>query len=185
VTYDVRHYELPENASAADRATLRVWKAWVTWLRPILLASILMIVASAFVGTTIARSGGIDNGFVAVWSPANYAAAVAASGDPGGSDLVAVNGAAWTRGIAAQLASVVAAAAVAWGILRRSVRAGAVGAIAGLVVVTLHLTLSHQWGTQPITAAPASYQLAAVVSLWLLPLVAGILGLIVEKRRVQ
>jgi hypothetical protein len=181
MTYDVRHYRLDENATAADRATLRVWKLWVTWLRPILLATTLMVIVSAFVGTTIARSGGIDNGFVAVWSPANYAAAspVGPAGD------AVTNEAAWGRGIAAQLAAVLAALLVSWPVLRRTFRARDVGAISGLVVVVAHLTMSHQWSVDPIAGAPASYQAAAVVSLWLLPALTGALGGLVERRRLR
>lgn len=175
MSYDVRHYRLPEDASAADRLTLWAWKAWATWLRPLLLATILMTVVSIIVGTFIAKS----TGYVGKWSPANYAPAAPVGGD----SLAELNGAAWTRGILAQFASVAAATVVVWFVLRRAPRPAMVGAISGLVVVGLHLTFSHQWGFQPIVAAPSGYQAAALVSLWMLPIVTAALGAVVDRRR--
>jgi hypothetical protein len=179
MSYDVRNYRLGDDATAADRVTLRVWKLWMTWLRPILIVSVLMIIVSAVVGTTIAKSGGTANGFVAVWTPSNYAAAVPVTA---GGDVVP-SSTPWTRGIVAQLATVLAAALVAWPLLRRTLLARAVGAVSALVVVAAHLTVSHQWTLEPIVAAPASYQATALVSLWLLPVVTFALGSLEERRR--
>ena len=173
MSHDVRHYRLPEDASVADRSTLKVWKTWVTWLRPILLAIILMVAVSAIAGTTIAKSGG----HVAVWSPANYAGAVSLTDGPVSEES------AWVRGLIGQLVSVLAATAVVWPILRRSVRPAAVGVISGLAVVALHLTWSNQWSLQPISMGSTSYQVAAVILLWALPVVAGGAGALIERRR--
>ena len=175
MSYDVRHYELPEHAGAADRITLKLWKTWATWLRPLLLVTVLMSVVSAIVGTFIAKSGG----YVAVWSPANYASAVPI----GGESLAEMNAPLWTRGIVAQFASVVAALLVAWPVLRRTAIPASVGAVSGLLVVLIHVTRSHQWGLEPIVEAPFGYQVAALVSLWVLPVAAGVLGAFIERRR--
>ena len=176
MNHDVHDYRLPEGASALDRSTLVLWKSWVTWLRPLFLAVAVMTIASAVVGTFIAKSGG----FVAVWSPANYAPAVPI----GDVSLVQMYEGAWTRGILAQFVSVVVAAAAVWPILRRASRPVGVGALSGLTVVALHLTRSHQWTLEPIVAAPATYQTAALAALWLLPLVTGTMGLLIARRRV-
>lgn len=175
MSYDVRHYELPEHAGAADRITLSLWKTWATWLCPLLLLAVLMTVVSAIVGTFIAKSGG----FVAVWSPANYSAAVPI----GGESLAEMNSPLWTRGIVAQLASVVAALLVAWPVLRRTAIPASVGALSGLLVVVTHVTRSHQWGLRPIVEAPFGYQVAALISLWVLPVAAGALGAFIASRR--
>ena len=175
MSYDVRHYRLPKDARTADRLTLWAWKTWATWLRPLLLATIVMTVVSIIVGTFIAKS----TGYVGKWSPANYAPAVPI----GGASLAEMNGAAWTRGILAQFASVATATVAVWFVLRSAPRPAAVGAIAGLVVVGLHLSFSHQWGFQPIVAAPFAYQAAALVSLWMLPVVAAVLGAVAGRRR--
>ena len=176
MSYDVRHYQLPEEASSVDRLTLWAWKAWATWLRPLLLATIVMTIVSIIVGTFIAKS----NGYVGKWSPANYGPPAAQVGGPSFTEM---SHAAWTRGILAQFASVAAATLAVWFFLRRAPRPAAVGAIAGLVVVALHLTFSHQWGLQPIVAAPFAYQAAALVGLWMLPIVTATLGAVIERRR--
>ena len=175
MSYDVRHYRLPEEASAADRVTLLVWKAWTTWFRPLLLATVVMTFVSIVVGTFIAKSGG----YVGKWSPTNYAPSVPI----GGLSLVQMSGAEWTRGILAQFASVAAAAVAVWFVLRRTPRPAAVGAISGLAVVVMHLTFSHQWSLQPIVAAPSGYQAAALVSLWMLPIVTAGMGIFLGRRR--
>jgi hypothetical protein len=178
---DVRHFTLGDDASPIDRVTLRLWKTWITWVRPILIASVLMMIVSVIVGTTIAKSGGIDNGYVGVWSPANYASAAVAAGGTEGTDVVVSETTGWTRGILAQFLSVVAATAVAWLVLRRTVRPAVVGAISGLIVVITHLSLSHQWSFQPVAGAPSSYQVVAVVALWLLPLITTGVGTVIRS----
>lgn len=175
MNYDVSNYQLPKGASAADRMTLQVWKSWVTWVRPVLFTTAWMVVASVVVGTFIAKTGG----FVAVWSSADYAAAVAIGTD----SLTEMSGSAWTRGIGAQLASVLVAVAGAWVILRKSSHPAAVGAISGFLVVTMHLSLSSQWSLEPIAGAPAGYQVAALVTLWLLPAAAALIGLLIVRRQ--
>ena len=178
MSYDVRGYELPLNASAADRFTLSVWKTWVTWLRPLLVATLVMTIVSIVVGTFIAKTGG----YVAVWSPADYAPA----GPVGDASPAAMGGARWTRGILAQLAAVVAALVAVWPVLRRSPVPGPVGGVAGFLVVAMHVTFSHQWGLQPIVAAPFPYQAAALVALWILPVAAAAEGgFIVSRRRLD
>jgi hypothetical protein len=180
---DIRHFALGDDASIIDRATLRVWKTWLIWLRPILFASVLMMIVSAAIGTTIAKSGGIDNGFVGMWSPANYASSAIPSTGTEGGYLVASESVAWTRGILAQFISVLGATVAAWFVLRRSVRPTAVGLISGLVVVVVHLSLSRQWSFQPVGGAPNSYQATAVVALWLLPVMASALGVAIHRWR--
>lgn len=175
MSQDVRHYRLPENASAADRSTLRLWKTWITWLRPIILAIVFMVAVSAIAGTTIAKSGG----HVAVWSPANYAGVAPVNGEPDSEDS------AWARGLVAQLVAVLAATGVAFPVLHRSVHPAAVGVISGVAVVALHLTLSNQWSLRPIAMAPSSYQALAVVLLWVLPVVAGVTGMLIERGRLS
>ena len=170
---DVRSYELPEGASLLDRATLGMWKSWITWIRPLVLAVVAMGITSIVVGTTIARSGG----YVAVWSPANYAAAVGIGGE------TVVPTAAWVRGIAGQFASVVAAAAVLWILLRRTPKPKEVGFISGLIVSVVHVSVSHQWGLSPVAMAPAGYQVIALIALWCLPIAGGLVGIAVERRR--
>ncbi len=141
-----------------------------------------MTIVSAAVGTTIAKSGGIDNGFVGVWSPANYASSAIASTGTEGGDFVLSKSATWTRGILAQFISVLAATVAAWFVLSRSVSPTAVGLISGLVDVVVHLSLSRQWSFQPVAGAPNSYQAAAVVALWLLPVMTSALGAAIHRR---
>ena len=172
MSYDVRHYRLPEGASALDRLTIKVWKAWATGLRPVLFATILMVIASAITGTMLAKSGG----HVAVWSPANYSAAVPVNG------RVPLPDGEWLRGIIAQAVSVLVAIAAAWPVLRRSLYPPAVGAVSGLIVVALHLTWSHQWSLQPIAGGTTPYQLAALLVLWILPVAAAACGAAFRKR---
>lgn len=172
MSYDVRHYRLPEEASASDRVTLALWKAWATWIRPVLFATILMVIASAITGTSIAKSGG----HVAVWSPANYSGFVSLSGEapsPEGE---------WIKGLIAQAAAVLVALAVAFPVLKRSLHPAMVGALSGLIVVALHLTWSRQWSLEPIAGGTAPYQAAAVVALWILPAAAAVLGAFLARR---
>ena len=166
MSYDVRHYRLPEDAPASDRATLALWKAWATWVRPVLFATFLMMIASAVTGTTIAKSGG----HVAVWSPANYSGFVSLSGE-----AQSLEGE-WIKGLIAQAVAVLVALAVAFPVLKRSLHPAMVGAMSGVIVVALHLTWSHQWSLEPIAGATAPYQVVAVVALWILPGAAAAAG---------
>jgi hypothetical protein len=175
MSYEVRDYELPESASSLDKATLAIWKSWLDPIKPFIGASVAMGVVSIIVGTFLAKSGG----YVAVWSPANYAPAVAT----GESSFAGTVGDLWNRGIVAQLVSAAAATLVAWPVLRRAHNPARIGGVAGLAVVAAHLTFSHQWGMNPIVGAPVSYQIAAVASLWLLPITTASLGALLAYRR--
>lgn len=171
MSYDVRHYRLPDEAPVSDRATLALWKAWATWIRPVLFATVLMVIASAIAGTSIARSGG----HVAVWSPANYSGFVSLSGEAASPEGE------WTRGLIAQAVAVLVAMAVAFPVLKRSLHPAMVGALSGFIVVALHLTWSRQWSLEPIAGATAPYQLVAVVALWVLPVAAAAAGALIRR----
>jgi hypothetical protein len=172
MSYDVHRWDLPPEAGRIDRSTLVLWKWWTEWHRPLLVGLLVMGLVSAVVGRVIAGSGG----FVAPWTPTNYAAAVAP-----GQSLIDANGGAWTRGIIAQAFASLLAVVAFRPIARRSRRALPIGVIAGFGVTVVHLTVSHQWTVRPIVGAGAGYQAAALVVLWCLPILAAGAAVIARK----
>jgi hypothetical protein len=165
MTNEVLNYELPSGASRLDRYTLATWRLWAAWIWPIAVATVVMAVVSAVVGRTIAGAGG----FVAPWSPVNYAPAAVMDG-------TVVTQPGWARGVIAQLVASVVAAAAIWPFARRWYRPVTVAGVAGLLVTAVHLNLSNQWSLEPIIAAPGAYNAAAVAALWSLPMIAGVVA---------
>ena len=174
MSYEVDRFELPDGASRLDRATLAVWKLWGVWVKPIVIVTLVMGIAMAVTGTIVAGRGG----FVAPWSPTNYAPAVMP-----GQSLIEANGGAWLRGIGAQVVATLVACLAAWPFLRRArSHAVVVAVLAGAIVTVAHLTVSHQWAVMsPIVAAPTRYQVAAQISLWTLPVLAGVVALMAAR----
>jgi hypothetical protein len=173
MTNEVLNYELPSGADRLDRYTLATWKVWVAWLWPIAVATVVMAVVSAVVGRTIAGAGG----FVAPWSPVNYAPEASMDG-------TALTQPGWARGVIAQLVATAVAAAAIWPFARRwPHRPVTVAGIAALLVTSVHLSLSNQWGLEPIVAAPGAYNAVAVVALWSLPVAAGVVARLARPYR--
>jgi hypothetical protein len=141
-------YSLPEGASRLDRATLAAWRGWDAWIRPTLLAAILMIaghLAIALLSGTGSSGGPTDFRqwrLLVKWG-ANPPPLIGPTMSP--SVLHA-----WSIG--SQSAAALVGALVAWPVLKRHPRPALLGVAAGVVATVVHL-----WAAHLFTLAPLGY----------------------------
>jgi hypothetical protein len=147
--YAVEDYRLPSGASALDRGTLSIWKAWIGWIRPALLLALLAVLAHLVMGWLVGLPSP-DWSF----SPYRYLVRWASHPYP---PLISPSYDGQTYGpwvlwaaIAAQLLAVAAGAILGYPLLRRSRRPVAIGALAGLVAAVLHVAFAGLWTRHPL-----------------------------------
>ena len=175
MTGNVQSYRLPENAGRLDRATLRFWKSWEVWLRPVGASAALMVagqlvVAGAVRGFGSGSSGGdVSWRLLAKWTPNPVSLTFLRP-----RSSLAIQAAS----IAAQIGAAALGALAAWWVLRRQAHPISLGAIAGLVAVVVHLGVAQLFTLQPFGAHGAAWAVTTAPSFRVIagPVSAGPLG---------
>ncbi len=165
----VQSFVLPEGAPWLDRATLRAWKAWDAWARPVLAAAALMVVGHmliALVSGFNANAGFNTWRLLVKWGPQPLYPV-----PHGASHFILVGGTgigsavlAWSVG--AQLVASLTGAFAALPVLRRHARPVILGIAAGLLATIVHVTASHSWTIYPLGGAPIVYGVTGLFGLW-------------------
>lgn len=203
---DVETFRLPTEASRFDRATLRVWKTWVGYVRPALAAVVVMGLVHLVVGWAAGALGSTNANetpyrFLVRWldRPAPPLVSPTYEGD------VFTASALWWA-VIAEFAAAAAAVAAASVVLWRVRRPIAVSILAGAGLVALHLFFARLWtltplgtdGRYPIVVStstePSTIQVivgstlhnaAADLALWSPVALGAAMGWLVRRRRAR